>query len=488
MGASLDAARKKNITTEQPQKPPHTSPQALQNWWENTGRISNAPSILGNAAVSAKGSGVFLLKHLVESGVLDARRFATPASFLVASDAVSRVKPVQIQSIAERKDVISAFSRSRIIGQSLLHARNALKIDPRHTVMVRSLGLAEGSVGQSAAGIYKSETCIASLAELRNAAERVVVSSFSAPVLTLNREFGLPDAYPGLLIQPKLRGIHCIFHTSRPGQVSTVITGENDRFPVHEPIGSLDDAQFSGMAAPRAVRELVHEAAAVLSDNGRIPIECEMMYLPDRKVAAMLQLRFVTPLNAQSFPQGLHAIAETNSVIGANTIKEQWIVDMTKGDSDSLAALWVIQKHLRLQGVTSYAVLVNAITLSSLWYKERYKLSETFAPLRLGSTFVEYDGSRAHALDPDSHALRLAYDKGRALMYMNFDVAAFRDEKTDEVRADPSLWNDEDELFVNPSFGSYVRDLSNCGVRCYRTKRPVLFVADENNTRGAIYL
>lgn len=470
-------------------EPPFASPTAVQSWWDTTGKSLYRDSMLGDAEISPKAISAFLLDCLVRTRLLDSSRFGTPSSFVIASDAVSRSRKRNIQTVENRTEILEAFSRSRTISESLLEARDKLHLSANFLVMVRSLGLAEGYAGKSAAGIFASESCVGSLAAMRNTAQAVVESAFRAEALYLNREYGLPDRFPGLLIQPKLQGIHCVFHTSRPGYVSSAIEGHTHGHSLHEPIGQLSEWKGYRSGPPRELRERIHEAAAILSCDGKVPVEVELIYDNYSKRAFLLQHRIVTALLPQVFPSAAAALAETDSVVGANSLSESWIVDMRRANYDSSLGLWLMQKELRARGEKSFAVLMSSGALSTISGREKWQRAAVFAPLRLGTAYVEHDGGIGHESSSDSHEVRLAYDKGAISLYMDFDVSKIRGLKVEEITPNRDLWHKDDALFLAPDVVERLgENLTDCGVRCYRVKHSIHFVADELHKRGAIYL
>lgn len=484
----INSARQGSTETCSPDMP-FASPAVLNKWWDTTGQSLYRSSILGDAEIAPKATSTFLLDFLVRTNVLDPSRFGTPPSFVIASDAVSRSRKRHIRTVEDRTDILAAFSRSRTIGESLLEAKGKLHLNPNFLVMVRSLGMAEGNAGKSAAGIFTSTECVGSLSAMRSAAQRVVESAFSAEALLLNREYALPDRFPGLLIQPKLRGTHCVFHTSRPGQVSSEIKGHTHGFPICEPIGQIAKWSRYGSGPPIELRERVHEAANILSCGGKVPVEVELVYDHQLKRALLLQHRIVTSLSPQLIPTGAPAFAETDNVVGANSLSESWIVDMRRTNYDSSAGLWLMQKELRARGVKSFAVLMTSGALSTMSGREKWQRAAVFAPLRLGTAYVEHDGGVGHESSSDSHELRLAYDKGAISLYMDFDVSKIRALKAEEILPNRDLWHKDDALFLADDVVKRIdEDLTDCGVRCYRVIQPVQFVADEVQRRGAIFL
>ena len=241
----------------------------------------------------------------------------------------------------------------------------------------------------------------------------------------------------------------------------------------------------------------------MLSDNGRVPVECEIMLIDEEyrergSQNFLVQHRHVMKPGGQSEPKGKRKLMNAESLAGGATFKSKWVVLYRGvGDMEDDLALYLLDKEFGRKG-EKYVLLTYSNLLSAV----HGDVKGTQASYMNAGAVVEIDAGHVHlnrGLTVDPHLKRLAADLGKACVSGNLGLDFISKESARKWSADPSILDEGDLKFLTYQSSKLAGDVLRKGkesgrqtfgkwVEAHELKKPLIVVADEVNLSGGIWI
>lgn len=490
-----------------------------------------ANHVIGDADLPFKAIGIFGLDEIARSNILTERfpgyDFFVPTFSVIAADQVAAIPDLSKDGWSEQLDyLIKSDQRLSTMVQTIKVTRH--KNAP--FLYIRSLGALEGGAGQSAAGLYSTNTtCNApDTNEIIEKIASIVGVSFVPRMLELCAQYGDEPRCPGIMIQDPVMfkdgmpGPVVTFNTATPGKIRgefTKIAPMNPPYPntlysladYYPPLRfeidmSGDPTEFvnsiSTKHTPREFRRFasfIPQLARYFSNNGEIPIELEIglgASRPGRCNIALLQHRFVlgdSPLDRSLPVEMVHC---GNDWCGHGIASAQWIIQID--DREDTCPLRFAMEIRALQRMLEnlgepYLIGFNQGALANCNREEMLHGFQAARGLFEISSNVHhlYEGGTAHVE-------RLLSDRGQVFVSCDDEFEngrVFKFLKSQKVESlSPDLSFIQDIPFSHFGYSSRAEFEAALGsassiqhVRAIKLRQPLVLIADRIKNESGIY-